>query len=1563
MSTTLSLTTTSHQQHTAQLAEYDALITSLRDAKANAIALPGIFLSLQPHSPLAQEHDSGQAHLQKLLETPDYLDLRRSKGASTRFNFLSVVFRDGRAVYETADAGGNSITLPLNDHIALRSLAGKIEKTALNIGGQIRSDRLLSLSQILWYYGLQPEQPQNADTLSTLILELEERRANHLLGLENGLDLGNLIRQTDHRPILDAVSLILEEDETSVLESLGKEALANITGEQLRANPAVYLDRLLNGSKARRLATQLLGALDWYGAGTGEDTDPNIEARLVAEAIRRWYSLTGDEPDDTIARFRLEQPSNWGKSYQTLRSEFEAYLIDSDRVTTPNEAILLARLLLPQLPSEFQVRDIPQDLPYRSSAVWVNFVHGVTLAEAMKPDAINRMSFQQLVDFPLQQAMQANQQELELIALCRLPPTLEWAIAAGVIAQKTDSDYSAEEKALAVKALDDHSDALREAIIQMDVHYPERSAIADGEIKTYFKDALHMGHDGEMEKVWGENRTFFAFISDGRKLIEDFANTEGGGILQPPPLKNKIYTFKDVYISGALNKNRSWFITSKDGIHKSRYKISLNADRTLKTDAPWLPASLTNRPLPDINKLFESTFNNYLELSKNAYQTLLKSQFASLPYVDRRAIERGEVKIYTLRKPTSNLKLEDETSEITLPLRLRMGFILQISYESRVSHYECLPRSGIIRRRTDFSLAMLNGKQQAQQIKGSILGNTDVIKVRRGKSVPFDWAAHETGSFPKKNARCDAIIEQLGNTFTASTLRIESEQLARSTVTTSRAMELATFIARNFFYYDEKLLRAAAWGETEIERIVARPHWLDSVKGFIPFWGSITDLLSGDPNKKGWAIFGLIVDVVSFAFPLGKFVSGSVKLVSITVRSGVRATLPRFGVLTEKLLVSSVQNVIPFYGLPTLALRLSGGVLRSLYAGVKFAVKKSYNSLKPGLGRAGKYSFIEGLPQATDPGHWKPLAQGDQLGSVYGIEDIAIRRTNSGGTSSYHLIAPLSGKPYGPRLTADIGELSIGRSGYSRISEVENKVIFDIPENARVHQIPEVDGRTTLLIDEIPYRLDQGALRRVDTIDASKTLLTKPCRVRRGVNEVCLNSFVYRKASPTPEPGSFDPVEDFCPWFGDRIYTPAPVKPGRLVPVLALDGQLYTGSGETLKLFTGKKSDLGLPKRMLSKARLEGTIEFQKGIYGRIRVKGVQEGLDDDMRQVSTLIIESKLDAKKEYLFTQLNATDYYFAEIAKGQSLTGSHRLQRIPDSALQSDPVYKELFKVFTGSMQANNTVAIYGVEKVKEALRTMDEIAIPLGGLANPPATMTRVKVSTTPGQAVMFDHQTRMIVCKFPVTTKAWTRSKEAPELLRERTARIFNTLFDKPLYKPNERNTLQISNAMKELQTIIKKKKSMDRPRNIAYAEVSHADGNTEVYVSVSGSGGDTGFLPLFAKQPHAKEVKIGNTTYINVDHKTQFPRTSLHTTAEGQFQAVPRTIDNMATYTPELTLRPTSLDSESKLIRVIREKYPNDATRSPVTVATTMAPCDSCSVVMQQFAHTGGKDALKVIWD
>ena len=1443
---------TSLQHHNGLLAEYGCLLAQLSDAQTSAIPTDNTFLSPSPFSPLARELECPSAHVERLMQS---------------------------------------------------------------LGGQPRADRLLSLTQILKYYGLAVAPPQNTASLAKVMSELQERCAIHRLSLEQGIDLSPLLSAEDHLTIINEISLVLGDEETPIIDRLAREAA--ITIEQWQAAPNASLERLLDSQKARYLGKRLIDALDWYGARSGHVTAPNISTQLLAEALRTWYLPLPQEPSGTIVGYRLQQPCNLGKSYQSLRSEFEEHLLESGRVTTALEKIVLARLLLRQFPVEFQVRGIPADLPYASSVVWVNFVHGAHLAHAIDPGLLQRLTFQQLIDFPLEKSTNAPQELLDLIALTRAPAAHAWAQATGSSGPAEDAEEH--QLARSIAALEAHTTTLNNAIVHINAEPPQRLTMAKRQLARAFGNSLVKPEEIRLMRDDG-----YAGKRDKRHIIDTST------------LPGKTYPLLEVYASGGLSANTRWYV-SNDGKTRDLW-ISLGENRQLEKgyslpkDRPrgfsLFPGQLS---LPDIQSEFDTQFSRYLDTARSAYETLIKSQLVTLPWAARKALEHGEVRVFTLRNETHNVAADDETAQMTLPLRARKGFVLQATYLGAVTYYECLPRAGILRERLDIPSHKVGGVRRMALGAPDLLNHQDTFVALRSSLLPFDWPAHANGTVPKRGATCYAIFDQLGSALSHRPIPVAHHEHSQAlTLDSPRTQQIAAFISTNLFHLDEKELRASAWGETEFERDRDKEHWIYSIKPFVPFWGSVDDLRSDNFGERVLGVLGLIVDTVSFAVPLGKFAAGSIRLTTQAGRMGIRATLPSMARLTTTLLTSSLKNLNPLDGL----LKSTSRGLRTAGRAVVHLERKALFKLKKLAGNADQYDLSQGLAQFTEPGQWKALAETDQLAIVKGLEDVPVRKV-TGSDSPHYLIDPLSSQPYGPPFMPHSGDLSLGRSGYPALSNANDQSIVELALHTRLREVLEIDGRTTLFIDDVPYRLEGNELRHADLTQTAYTRIA--CRVPRAPSrDLCQTSYVLRAPAPTPDIGSFDATKGWAPWFGDISYTTA--------------------------------TDRGpLPVELLrTHASLAATLEFQKGIYGRVMVSIPVPGQElVDTFRTGTLLVEAQ-DGSSHYLFTRLDAGEFYVAELAKGQSM---HEVLTFKKANTLAPELQEELKVVYTGSLNANNMVRIHGQDAVERALKAMDEIAIPIGGPANPPNTLKWLKVDTSPAEAVMFDHSSRMIVRSSSDGAATWSLSKAAPDNVRETTAQIFNTLFDRQAITlgsstPGAAKALKIDDTMMQLQRLISRKtrRPVRAPRNIAFAEINTQSGGREVYVSVSGRQGDTGFLPLFAKNKSQSEVVVGNTRYFNIDRASQFPETALDVTPAGKLQAIPHTISNIETYTPALTSRPTSLDTESKLISYIRGKYPDPKALDSIVIATTMAPCDSCSVVMKQFAYDGSPNALDVIW-
>lgn len=1533
------------QRHTAQQTEYRALLTALRAVHTADTPLDEFYLSPQPYSRLGLAHNQALSLLAALYEDADDTPLTEHLQAS-RGTLMQVDAAVDQCSFTFTRRDQSEVSYRIRDVEKAPAKVFEFQRALLSIGAHLRSDRLLPLSQLLNESGFTLPRPQDAASIARLIGEVEEQCALHRLNLQQGSALTVLMTDDDKASIHQLIGESLTGQTLSAIDCLASEVTPPFTCEQLKSQPVTCLERLLDTPKARDLGQRLLEALAWYGAKPDEQTIPDIGAHLLLEALCLWYDLPRHGRSADVCGFVLEQRTNHGKSYAAIREDFLHHLEDTQRISTPIERALLGRVCLAQFPVDFQVRDIPDDLSYASTAVWVNFVHGAHLAHALDPQLLHRLTFQQLTDLPLKKSENAGPELQALIAATRAPAALAWAGATGAL-PLTDEPQTGRH---AMQALEDHGKQLNEAILCLDVEPPQRLRLAEQELQRALANDLYDHTTLRLKRYHHQS-----------------ASRTRRSIIDTPDVALPTWPMLEVYASDGLTPDTRWYV-SRDGKTATEW-ISLSADRRLQSGFLVSPKSgqrLSRFPyncyLSDIEALFNEQFNDYLSKTRSAYEYLIKSQLVTLPSADRRALEHGEVRIHSLRDQTRNIESHLETLENILPYRSRMGFVLQVTYQGAVHFYECLPRAGVIRRRPDLTVAHIGGLLvlPLPPKRGRTRGQSITrIAARR---LPFDRDAHKNGSIPKPDARCRAILEPLTAAFSASAIPpAHHDSSPNLTFSSARTGQIAALVASKLFYVDEQALRNEAWGDTGFERDSRKKHWTHVLKGFIPFWGSLDDLQSDSLGKRALGVLGLLLDIVSFAIPLGKFVAGSIRLIAMAGKMAIRVALPRLAQLSKNLLISSLRNFNPLDAAPAL-LKLGS---RGLHGAVRAAAhleNRALMRLKRLAGRGGEYDLLHSLPQSLDAGRWKPLTHADQLAVVKGIDDVPVRNVATHSGAQHHLLDPLTDRPYGPRLTPLDHQFSPGRSHYSGVKKTDDQIVIELPEQTRIQHLPEVDGRTTVMIDNVPYRLEGNELRRVDLLDDSLHWKVIPCRIRRAPGGAgdCRVSYVNGEPAPIPALGSIDKERGYAPWFGERLSEPASLarQDGAF---LALDAKLYRIIDNRPTLFTGDLARLGFRGgRLVPRQQIQATLQFRKGIYARIKTGGAYDGINDS-HQVGAVLVPAINDTGS-HVFFRINTSDFYLASLRPGQIPGNQLTFKRLSPDEMADGTLGAELLTVYTGSLNANNMVRIHGLESVERAMRTMEQIAIPIGTSTRPANNMKWLKVDTSPGEALMFDHSTRMIVTRLPEGAATWARSKEAPEAFRQKTAEIFDTLFLSPTIQPaNASAALRIDGTMQKLQNLLPRRERPVNARNIAFAEVTTAGGQREIYVSVSGAQGSTLHLPLF-RHMGANHVRIGQTTYINVDYNQAFPRTSLEVTEHGQLLAVPLTIKDLKTYQPAQTIRPTSLDSESKLISVIRDKYPDPKEIRSVDIATTMRPCESCSVVMKQFGHEGGDKALQVLW-
>ncbi|WP_223433098.1 deaminase domain-containing protein [Pseudomonas sp. GL-B-26] len=1535
---------TTAQVHQGQLQDYELLRSVLREEVGSLSGFSQTLLRPRSFSPLNHENESGQEALQQLLVDPDYRALCKKNNVSP--HYLIVTLKERGFVYETSNReGANKIELPLTGNENWQALRTRIEKAATLLGGQIRYDRLISAPRIATFYGLHPWDPANTAEHQAAIDTLEEKNATFQLGLEddfNILDLKPILKKEDRQvsfqgvlttesrdelqgqfitgEIKRVIQSFLPEGVTSPLTHLANDILASAMPETVDVQPTVFLQKILQSPEAEKLGTVLLTTMDWYGGKVGEETSPHVRTKVVAQALQIWFKSQTIEYPDRIAGYDLKSNLNWGKSYRDIWREFKDHLFTSRRAISKKEATVMARLFLHEFPTEFRISDIPKDLPYRSSVVWVNFVSGVNFINFTDSKVLYRKTFQQLVNTPLKINEGAKKEQLRAVALARLLPTVEWATTQGLIPQKQHEEYTQTEIDLAILELDTYTNALSDALSKLNKATPERLSIAKSVID----------HD-------------FPKVSDKDSVINSFWSDHE--LAEPARYLNwmKRHSTIDVVADNNFDGKKTWAVIKKNSNAISFY-IWLDEDRKLRTGDT--SSSKKYNTICNVKELFEQHFKDHIISQTGAYKTLIKSLLSSLTFSDRQALELGTLKIYTLRKETYKVEAKYETPEKILPLRARNGLLLLTTYQGVTSTFELLPRAGVIRRIGNLDTELFGGLLKSET--WHIGMNPYPVEVLRHKTLNFDWKAHSTGSKPLDVAHCEAIIEQLGHTFMPPGSTMESADGLALTINSKRSQEISHFIATELLFVDPEALHHAAYGQTQFDRAAASQKRFENfAKTLVPFWTSIEDITSDDTERKVNGAFGLSMDLASFGLPIGKLVSGSIKLLGNASRLTILARLTAFASLTKEVSILTLQALNPVDGV--------GSLLKALGSrGVKLG-RSGIFKIKAMAGKAGHYEFAQSLPQIGGAGRWRPLSTGDRLASVKGLEDVPVRNTGSAVSPAFHAVDPVSGKPFGPSLPAH--DISMGPSTYQKIGITDNEELYVIAETAQVRTTLEVDGRTTVFIDNVPYRNHENALSRVDSLDASESLKTVPCRSRRAPEGVCKTRYVITDhPAERPTAGTFMDVEDsWAPWFGDGRFTPSQSTSTQSRQLLAFEEKIYEVIDGKLITYKGMPKWIGLTKKKpIPKKTINARLEFQQGIYGGLKVTGSAEKIDD-VHEVGALVVYSK-DKSHRYVFAKLHMDDYYMVKLSASDSVQGSLQMSKVSEQQLLEDTVEKELRRIYIGSLNANNMVCIHGKDKVHQALDKLDEYAVDIGVAANPIDELKWVNVTAYSATSLLFDGPTRAMAATLSDGASLWAKSTMTSIELQQDVANRFDTLFSRATSVAS--NSTKIDNAMEDLQKLIQPN-HRKKLRNIAFAEVRTATGKSEVYVSVSGTRNNTRHLPLFAG--NKSQVEYGDSVYFNVDQLRKSTTLDSLTLSSGEaLLSIPHPITDPTR--PNVIKWATSVDSESKLIAYISDKYPNTGDIKSINVVTTLPPCDSCSIILKGFGYDHGVDALNVIW-
>lgn len=666
-----------------------------------------------------------------------------------------------------------------------------------------------------------------------------------------------------YRPELDA----------TLLGKMANEVLARYTPEQVRATPESILQEVLTCSAAWALGRNIAHEFN-LTAHFEEYVDvlDQTEITILRKAAINDLEPPGFVLPGYLAGYRLASPHNAGRSYKAVVYDIEQYLLSSGKAASEKEAILVLHLLASHAHQDLLIKDIPQDLPYGVSVAWVNFKHGVSLAQAKQPGSSSSMTFQALLQLPSSRSAELmTDAEREAFEESRVEPVLIWAMLNGILRQSDTTPYSTEEIRLATHAFENHQQESLAALTALTTEPPDRRAMALQEINRAVTSPAVMAHlRREVEDTGWPTRPL-AFHADMRLVPRDYGDVYTHGNFESThttvsisyrpfnryDIQRPSHALVDVYMHG---ENIDEWRTP--GLHQQEGASKLpDAERALY------------KTLPNLSQLFEQRFSEYLNNAKSGYGFLIKRALASLPLEHRIAIEYGEVAIYSLRTQTSGREAGEENEEDKEPLRGRYGFILQASYDTRINYYEVFPFLSLARHRSDIHQLAIGGVYRTEQWK--ISKNPAVsVTVRRGTSLPFDWDAYQTGTSPKDNARSTLIAEPVGAELPGPTANLSTTDSIPLTMHSSKTEDIAQRLSTYLFYLDEQLLHEKQRGQTSLD---AKDPFITIIKWITP-WGHIENLLSGERDRIRTGAFGLFAFIIPYSAPIGKIAAGSIAL-------------------------------------------------------------------------------------------------------------------------------------------------------------------------------------------------------------------------------------------------------------------------------------------------------------------------------------------------------------------------------------------------------------------------------------------------------------------------------------------------------------------------------------------------------------------------------------------------------------------------------------------------------------------------------------------------------------
>ncbi|MEB0093653.1 MULTISPECIES: deaminase domain-containing protein [unclassified Pseudomonas] len=1039
----------------------------------------------------------------------------------------------------------------------------------------------------------------------------------------------------------------------SILDQLIFPELVQLAVADIRLRPMATLATLLESATAQDLGQHLLKAIDWYGADAQEKTSPIVLAKLILKAIALEL-----DPDSNLKGFDVDQTANWGKSYAAICADIERHFTYSGMVFSPAAAQFATVILAPNYPAGLKVDGVPAQLAYRRSTAWLQLQHGIHLAEILSPGASHRMSYQQLLTYPMNLITDAPEETMALISSTLTPPLLDWAQANRLIGSKPKDGYTADDLDKAFAAFSKHERNLKEAIEQLKKAPPDRLVMTQQALdqRGIPANTLFLDRSGYSNEYIRANARSFAY--------------------NHPLVVMQGYKAFDLLATGRLKGGQSTWMPALVRGH----------------DGNYYPNFLNISSLPDIPSMFAAAFDTWWDDTALAVRSLVNALLDDLAQDERLAIEQGQVRLHTLR--SGNLDLYSashntphnkdllNTPSDTHPTVARFGFLLHSIHRGNHYYHEIFPYSGFIRRRDD------------------LVQHRTALESRSTAMLPFDWTAYSTGTAPDLQAKSRVIVHHL-NTYGPPQAPFEH------LISFPRRKQIINDIARQIALRNRQQLFEMKRGSTAFDKPNAVVEFLKNY--IIPVWGPLEDLIEAAQSPRGQlkallATLSLTLDILSIVFPVAKVAGLSTRFVKTTATFGLRAGLPRLGTLAKGMAVAAHQTLNPAAGITgvlmfvgKIPLRLNRAGLNLIETGI-VQVRKLLDLASSRRAALLSLSSRQATAWTQKTANYR-MNTVDEWSNVVVFEDDFRSLTRPGR----YLVDPETHRPYGSALMQlnDAGDLSRKAPYEIEISHQNGNwaVLDDTPDLSKTWV--RWGDELTLDAGGISYKLvpkgEGSVLRRSESFDAGdrlKSTTVATCRLPRGLDLKHCSANTFRNVNHSGLQARTNLGRNVQPWFTDISIT-ASQNTGEFVH------NRFIWRSQNSNYLKAIKHKLGPDQYKVS---ILAEVTGGNDIFKRIAVKGGIVGTINDTREISAVVAVRRGNGLK-VIVTRVDDQAYYKAIFTDGQKNITFERMQvnlkSAPTTQL-SDNDY--LAHIYNGSFDANAFIKTLSPDVINADLKTI-------------------------------------------------------------------------------------------------------------------------------------------------------------------------------------------------------------------------------------------------------------------